>query len=266
MDLFGGIGETTEETSTVVLAEAVPADHKDLLIWEKEFLGVYLSSHPLMEVLGNGVPSGHAQVVDIVDRNAGDRIRLIGMVTGVRRIATKSNRTMAVLEVEDLTGSVEVVAFPDSFDEFGKILANDALLVFQAKIDDRGENRQLILENASDELPVARPIPPPEPQVALRLPSSGNVWDDIGLMQDIDGVLRRYEGDSEVVLVLPCGSSLVRFRSRSRRVEWCPDLAEELRKILGDAGVEIEIEGKAEGSPDAPAPAVMGKASLERAA
>jgi hypothetical protein len=49
-------------------------------------------------------------------------------------------------------------------------------------------------------------------------------------------------------------------------VEWCPDLAEELRKILGDAGVEIEIEGKAEGSPDAPAPAVMGKASLERAA
>ena len=264
MDLFGGIGETTEETSAVVLAEAAPADQKDLLIWEKEFLGVYLSSHPLMEVLGNGAPSGHAQVVDIADRNAGDRIRLIGMVTGVRRIATRSNRTMAVLEVEDLTGTVEVVAFPDSFDEFGKMLTNDALLVFQAKVDDRGDNRQLILEDVSDELPVSRPVPPPQPRVALRLPTSSNVWDDIGLMQDIDAVLRRYEGDSEIVLLLPCGSSQVRFRTRSRRVEWCPELAEELRRILGNDGVEIE--GKVESGIDEQVHTEVGEASLERAA
>jgi len=263
MHLFGGLSETTEDTSSSVgLVDVAPVDRKNILVWEKEYLGVYLSSHPLMDVLANGAPPGHAQVVEIADRNAGERIRLIGMVTGVRRIATKSNRTMAVLEVEDLTGSLEVVAFPDSYDEFNAVLVNDALLVFEAKIDDRGDKRQLILENANEELPIARPLPARHPQVALRLPASGNVWDDIGLMQEIDGVLRRHEGDCEVVLWVPRGSSRARFKSRSRRVEWSPELAEDLRTILGEDGVGVEIEA----DDDRSVAETTGADGLERAA
>jgi len=242
MDLFGGLSDPIEETTTSKLADVPPADRKDLLSWEKEFLGVYLSSHPLMDVVAHGAPAGHAQVVDISELNVGERVKLISMVTGIRRIATKNNRTMAVLEVEDLTGSLEIVAFPDSFDQFRDVLVDDALLAFAATIDDRGDKRQLILESVTSELPLARQPEPRHPRIAIWLPATGNVWNDIDLMQRIDGALRRHEGASEVVFNVPQGTSMSRLKSRSRRVEWSPELVEDLQLILGEDQVTIESD------------------------
>ncbi|MBA2246551.1 MAG: DNA polymerase III subunit alpha [Chloroflexia bacterium] len=250
MDLFGGFSEPIEDAASDTLVEAPPASNKELLGWEKEFLGVYLTSHPLMDVFANGAPHGHAQVVEIADLNPGERVRMVGMVTGVRRIATKSNRTMAVLEVEDLTGSMEVVAFPDSFDEFNGALVNDALLVFGAKVDDRGEKRQLILESVSADLPLPQRSEAPRPEVTIRLPVSGDVWDDIDMMQDIDEVLRRHEGESEVILWVSRGRARARFKSRTRRVEWSVELVEELRTVMGDRRLEIEHGGADEPAMD----------------
>lgn len=240
MDLFGGLDEPPDETSTSQLADVPTANRRDLLAWEKEFLGVYLCSHPLLDVLANGAPTGHLQIVEISELIAGERVKLVGMIKGIRRIATKNNRTMAVLEVEDLTGSLDVVAFPDSFDEFSSVLIDEALLVFVARTDDRGDKRQLILESVTTELPLSRTSEVQHPLVTIRLPATGNVWNDIDLMQQIDGALRSHEGDCEVVLYVPKGASMVRFKSRSRRVEWSPDLVEDLQHIMGEDRVAID--------------------------
>ncbi|HEU0163625.1 MAG TPA: OB-fold nucleic acid binding domain-containing protein, partial [Thermomicrobiales bacterium] len=176
----------------------------------------------------------------IGDRIVGERIQVIGMITGVRRITTKTNRTMAVLEVEDLTGSIEIVAFPDSFDQHGSRLEPDAILAFTAKIDERGESRQLILDSVTDELPEIKAVVTSGPTVAIQLPATSDVWSDIDIMQSIERVLRRYEGEQPVVFLVPTQGGNLRLKSRTRRVEWCDELVRDLDGVLGSNMVTIE--------------------------
>ena len=125
---------------------------RELLAWERELLGLYMSAHPLDEVLGpefgKGVLSRYTQIVDLAERAAGQQVSVVGMVKSVRRIATKTNRTMAVLEFEDLTGTVELVAFPDCYERHADMWEADAILEVAAKVDRRGEATQLVCERA----------------------------------------------------------------------------------------------------------------------
>jgi len=240
MDLFGTAPEMDQSPASSKLVEVEPADQKTLLAWEKELLGLYLSSHPLMEILGSGPPAGHQQIAELPNRSVGERIRTVAMVTNIRRVSTKTNRSMAVLEVEDLTGSVEVVVFPDAYDQHSALLEADAILSITAKLDERGESRQLVADVLSRDLPVQRQIDGPRRRLAVHLPASESVWDDIEQMQVIDQVLRNAEGEQEVVFYVPDGSSMLRLRSRTRRVDLDDHLMLELRRILSEDRVTIE--------------------------
>jgi DNA polymerase-3 subunit alpha len=240
MDLFGGVPEVAQANTTAALVEIEPADRKTLLAWEKELLGLYLSSHPLMDIVGSGPPAGHVQIAELPDRVVGERIRTIAMVTNIRRVTTKTNRSMAVMEIEDLTGSIEVVVFPDAYDQHSSLLESDVILSITAKLDERGESRQLIADVLSAELPAQRRMEGPRRRLAIHLPVSEQVWQDIELMQEIDSTLRLYEGSQEVVFYVPNGASMLRLRSRTRRVELEERLLSTLRRIVGETQVTIE--------------------------
>lgn len=240
MDLFGGVPETVQSHVSLTLEHVEPADTKMLLAWEKELLGLYLSSHPLMDILGGGPPAGHVQIVDLPDRTIGERIRTVAMVTTIRRVTTKTNRSMAVLEIEDLTGSIEVVVFPDAYDQHSSLLEIDAILSITAKLDERGDSRQLVADILSRDVPLARHVDIARRRLAIHLPVSEQVWQDIAMMQEIDSVLRLSEGSDEVVFCLPSGASTLRLRSRSRNVEVEENLLSELRSIVGATQVMIE--------------------------
>ncbi|MGC4107010.1 MAG: DNA polymerase III subunit alpha [Thermomicrobiales bacterium] len=238
MDLFGGLlAEVMPQSSASVLPSVEPADNKTILAWEKELLGLYLSSHPLMDIFADGTPRGFTQVQDIQHRNVGEKIQLVGMITTARRITTKTNRTMAVLEVEDLTGSIEIVAFPDAYEANGSKLEPDAILAFTAKIDERGESRQLILEAVTEELPVVKLAIAQGPSLAIRLPATPDVWSDIQIMQDIDAVLRLHEGSQPVIFEVHTLHGVRNLRSRTRKVELSRDLERALGAIIGRDGV-----------------------------
>ncbi|HWV25125.1 MAG TPA: DNA polymerase III subunit alpha [Thermomicrobiales bacterium] len=242
MDLFGmmSAADIMGQTSTD-LPDVEEADSKTILEWEKEFLGLYLSSHPLTSIIGNGVPYGYTEIVDIASRSLNDQIKIIGMVTGVRRVTTKKNQTMAIIEVEDLTGTIEMVAFPETYGRIAGQLEDDAILMFTGKVDERGDRRQIILEGASSSLPQFNIRPKSSLTVVIRLSLSGDYWRDISLMQRVDGVLQQHEGDAEVVLTISDGKSRpTRMRSRSRRVTWSPELSDELEEIVGHGCARID--------------------------
>ncbi len=237
MDLFGGVPDIAPVGARVRLADVPAADRKQVLAWEKELLGLYLSSHPLMDWTGNGAPVGRSLLAEIGERAPGSKAQFIGMVTTIRRITTRNNRTMAVLEVEDLTGSIEVVAFPDTYEQYTAFIVEDAILDFQAKVDERGEKKQLILEGASADLPAPNVPTQAEPLVIVVLPSSAELWQDIDAMQTVDDLLRRHEGSNPVEFHISMGADVLRLRSRTRRVEWSADLERELEEVLGANGV-----------------------------
>lgn len=240
MDLFGGAPELGQTHATATLVAVDPADRKMLLAWEKELLGLYLSSHPLMDIVGSGPPAGHVQIAELPDRALGERIRMIAMVTNIRRVTTKTNRSMAVVEIEDLTGSIEVVVFPDAYDQHSSLLESDAILSITAKLDERGESRQLIADALSTELPAEQQSEVPRRRLAIHLPVSSDVWRDIELMQEIDRTLRHHEGSEEVVFYVPDGSSMLRLRSRTRLVELNQRLLFQLETVVGESQVVIE--------------------------
>lgn len=245
MDLFGG-SMSPASTASAARVEG-PADNpREILGWEKELLGFYLSSHPLQSVLGQGVGRGLATIIDLsTNRQPGEKVRLIGMVVSVRRIATRNDRTMAIVEFEDLTGSIELVAFPDTYEQFQEHWEPDRIIEVTAKIDKRGEQLQLICESATTELSAIVAIPALRRTVHLTVPASEDVWNDIRLMQQIDSILNRFEGDDQVVIHLGNHLKPAALKSRKHRIEWSRNLEEALRGILATETIRVEEPARA---------------------
>jgi DNA polymerase-3 subunit alpha len=245
MDLFGN-GLAPVVSAAPARVEGPAGNPREILSWEKELLGFYLSSHPLQSVLGKGIGRGLATIIDLsTARQPGDKVRLVGMVVSVRRISTRNDRTMAIIEFEDLTGSIELVAFPDTYEQFAEHWEPDRILEVTAKLDKRGEQLQLICESATTELSAIVALPAPSRTVHLTVPASDDIWNDIRLMQSIDEILNRFEGDDQVVIHLGNHLKPTALKSRKHRIEWSRNLEAALRDILSTETIRVEEPAQA---------------------
>ncbi|MFM8594878.1 MAG: DNA polymerase III subunit alpha, partial [Chloroflexota bacterium] len=237
MGLFDVGGTVQRAEPRPLPASNIP--QKQLLQWEKELLGTYMSAHPLQQVLSSR--RAGTTLIELADRTPGQMVRPIVMVSSVRRVTTKNNRTMAILEVEDLTGSAEVVAFPETYDRLSSMLFPDAIVELTGKIDLRNDRVQLILEDMTEEITPQVAAAPPANIVHVVLSTGEDQWSDIRLMNDVDAALRAFEGDEELVLHVPGEDGrVVQMRSRSRRVHWCPELVDALSSLPGVLSVRLE--------------------------
>lgn len=239
ISLFGA-GESERVAATPLPPATVTG--RELLTWEKELLGLYMSDHPLGHVFGPGspMPRGITPVIDLDQRVGTGPAKVVVMVTSIRRITTKSNRTMAIAEVEDLTGSVELVLFPESYDRFGAAIVPDAILEITAKVERRNEALQLVCESIANEISLPAAPSAPVRTVHVRLAASSDQWQDVSLMNRVAAALREFDGDDVLVLHVPTERGLVSLRSRSRKVHWCDELTAVLADIPGVAAVSLE--------------------------
>src|SRR6185369_7120672 len=103
---------TTKTTLEIKLDPAEPAHLLEKLTWEKELLGLYVSSHPLnsFKKLFESRTTPIASIdVAMVDK----KVILGGLVSGVKKIITKTGKPMLFMKLEDLTAKTEVVVFPN---------------------------------------------------------------------------------------------------------------------------------------------------------
>ncbi|MEZ4563787.1 MAG: DNA polymerase III subunit alpha [Thermomicrobiales bacterium] len=249
MDLFGDAG--TQELPVEALPE-VELDSRQVLEWEKELLGAYMSDHPLTEVMERIAlsPEGRSirDISQLEHLEVNSPVRVVAIIESVRRITTKTNKSMAVVNVEDLSAQVEVVLFPSTYEQYSGVLSEGNIVDIRGKLEKRGEALQLVCESISVDLPA--PVLPPAAieSVVVRFGPASDRWTDVRFLQELDGVLRRYEGDNPVVFMVPMrsGSSRV-LRSRSRSVEWSMELREQLLSVGGIASVSLAA-GKPLGS------------------
>jgi DNA polymerase-3 subunit alpha len=241
MDLFGGVMAPAPSAPALGPRTGPKPNPREILAWEKELLGFYLSSHPLQSVFDAGMSNGLTTVIALsTTRQAGDRVRMVGMVVSVRRVNTRKDRTMAIIDFEDLTGNIELVAFPETFEQFAELWEPDQIIEIFAKLDKRGEQLQLICESGSKEITAIVATPAPVRTVHLTMPSSDDVWSDIRLMQQIDAILNRFEGEDQVVIHLGDVAKPVSLKSRKHRIEWSRGLEEALREILENEKIRVE--------------------------
>ena len=105
------------------------------LAFEKEVLGFYISGHPLAgyrDVLRKYANADALTLKEIADQS---NVIIGGGITAVNRKTTKRGDQMAIVTIEDMYGTVEVVVFPDLFEVVRGFLAEDALVFVQGKLE-----------------------------------------------------------------------------------------------------------------------------------
>jgi DNA polymerase-3 subunit alpha len=141
-DLFGGL-ETVIQMPSIRLEEAPQrAPEKERLLWERELLGLYLSSHPLDPY--ETYLHEQTQPLAELNREMDERVAVVGgVITSVRQIVTKSGSKMAFVALEDKTGEGEIVVFPRTFEEAGETLKQDLVVRVMGKVNatDRDGNK-----------------------------------------------------------------------------------------------------------------------------
>ena len=149
-------------TASVILSGGVE-DKRQHAVWEKESLGFNFADHPFREaalwlnkVLTHN--TGH-----VTNELGGEKIKVGGIVTGVRRIVTRARDQMCILTLEDLHGSVEAIVFPRTFDRFPDLWREEVILIVDGKVDTRNDKPQLVVERAEVWQPPTDGRPPPSP-------------------------------------------------------------------------------------------------------
>jgi len=210
-----------------VPVEAIEFDDARRLAFEKEMLGLYVSSHPLLGVEGSLKRHVECTLSDLRELRDGDTKWVGGVVTGLQRKYTKRGDLMAVFTLEDLDAAVEVMVFPRTMLEYGPLLTDDAIVCIKGRLDLREEPPKIIC------LEVKRPevYADPHPPVRIKL-SPHSVTES--LLGRLKTVLREHPGEAPVmvhfdrtVLRLPD-----EFRVDSRN-----GLFAELRVLLGPNGL-----------------------------
>jgi DNA polymerase-3 subunit alpha len=145
IDIFGALGGATAATAQPSIAlTPAPAKHpeRERLVWERELLGLYISSHPL----DNYDKYFEEQTVAlnyIMPDIDGQEVTIGGLITTVRSIVTKSGSKMAFVSIEDKTGESEVVIFPSLYEQIGAKLVQDAVVRASGRVSARGREGNL---------------------------------------------------------------------------------------------------------------------------
>jgi len=160
MNLFGGGGGDNEEAG--VLPDVPPWPEMEMLKYEKDVLGFYVTMNPL---------SRHAEMIDaystvntskLKNEREGSEVVMGGMIKKVRNIITKKGRNagakMAVVMLEDVQGEFEVVLFPKVLERFSSMIVEDEVVFVRGKVDCKRETPNVLcdeviaLEDVCDKL------------------------------------------------------------------------------------------------------------------
>ncbi len=230
-DLFGGLDA---DADTAVMARDTPSlgewDKSVLLAFEREMLGLYVSDHPL-----HGAERLLAQLTDrtiaeilLDDSRESSVVTVGGMVTGVQRKTTKKGSSWAIVTLEDLDGSVDIMVFPQTYTSVSTLLVDDAVIVVKARVDHNEDDgvRLMAMEVTRPDLSEAGTGP-----VRLTMAHARCIPP---LVTKLKEVLAAHPGTTEVHLHLIGGSSTTVLRLDDKlRVTPSPALYGDLKALLG---------------------------------
>ncbi|MGN0362745.1 MAG: DNA polymerase III subunit alpha [Bilifractor sp.] len=155
MNLFDFMGEDSRAQFEIHLPDVGEFDKEEKLAMEKEVTGIYISGHPLEQyeekwrknisaVSTDFIPDEETGIPKVRD---GNRVTVGGMLTAKTVKYTKNNQVMAFLTLEDLLGSVEIIVFPKSYEQYSGLLGEEAKVFIRGRVSVEADRpSKLILE------------------------------------------------------------------------------------------------------------------------
>ena len=156
LDFFGTFGgEEENKRETLILPDIPELDKREMMIMEKETTGLYLSGHPMDEYRAGVKRMGAVQIGEIIadfDSDEGntrffdnDDVLLAGVIASSKTRATKNNSLMAYIDLDDGTGTIEMLAFQRALDTGGIYIRDNTAIIVRGKISVRDEKEPQIL-------------------------------------------------------------------------------------------------------------------------
>ncbi|HXF57621.1 MAG TPA: DNA polymerase III subunit alpha [Actinomycetota bacterium] len=248
---FGGEVAPALDVDESVLA-GPEFEREELLRYEKEMLGQFVTDHPLLAVREQLAAVTDMEMSELGSLGDGDVVTVAGIVGQVARRFTRKGEPYAVFRLEDLTGGVTVVCFPSLYEKAAELVAPDRVLLVRGRADLRGRELQLVaLELTEPDLgtiPASEAAPeaggaagPPEvgeDPLVIDVPLSACTS---GLVAAVRRLLGLYPGELPVVVRLVHEGGADRLRlADDHRVDGSPALLAELARLLGPGAARLE--------------------------
>ena len=156
MGFFGDSSVKESENGDFHFPPAEEYPKADLLAFEKEVTGMFLSGHPMAEYINAYKPLQAVRLGELLDPEKeevypdGSRVNIMGIVSSHKTKITKSNETMAFLTLEDMFGSLEILVFPKILSQYGIYIKEGSTVFIKGRISRReDEDTKVICESAS---------------------------------------------------------------------------------------------------------------------
>jgi DNA polymerase-3 subunit alpha len=227
-----------------------------LLANEKEALGFYITGHPLARHSAVIKRFASCDAAGLAERADKEEVSLCGIVAGLKELATKKGDRMAFVTLEDLSGFVELVIFPEVYMGAVDLLKSDEPLLVRGNVDaaedagDEGDgpgsgNGRAGGASRGSKLLVSEVLSLKEVRerltrrVHFRLTTPG--LDDRQL-RALREIMARYRGDCEGIihLVIPNRSETILNLPDSLRIKACDDLMDDVERLFGYNVVNFE--------------------------
>jgi len=238
--LFGDEPEEEEEV-TVSLPDMAEWEERDKLIFEKEVLGYYLSSHPLKqyeETLAPHVTHYSDGLKGLKDRA---EVTMGGMISSIKSAHTRNPKPgkpskYANFDLEDRAGNIRCIAWPEQYAQFGEQIQGDAIVVARGAIDRRGggDEANLIINEivALDQLDANF-----KGDIVIRLDERKHGVDGLTNLREI---LRGYPGSIELNLSLNLEDGTgVDLAITDLKVDINSELKSRVTDLLGDNALQL---------------------------
>lgn len=139
-------GQPNIKISSFKLPDVVPADKKERLSWEKELLGLYISEHPF-----KNYEKRLAKIATFCKNLSKDqvsqRVKIGGFINKIKKINTRAGQPMLFVEIEDTTGRIEVLVFPNTLEQTSTAWQEEKVVLVSGRLSDRDDNLKIICDS-----------------------------------------------------------------------------------------------------------------------
>lgn len=141
IDMFGTLlGGSEIDIPIVNLQEPVEQiSQKELLQWERELLGLYLSQHPLSE-FESFLSETTVPLTEISVEDNGKSVVVGGTISEIKQLSTRNGQTMAFVKLEDISGDIEVIVFPSVLKDYQTAWQRDQIVKIKGKVSGKDKS------------------------------------------------------------------------------------------------------------------------------
>lgn len=145
MDLFG---KPQNPNPNIYLKPVPPASKREKLIWEKELLGLFVSSHLAEDFVKIFEKAKVLPLPQITQKLVGKMVKIGGVITGIKKILTRNGSPMYFAKIEDGKGQIEMVIFPAILMKKPQVFQEHKVIIAIGKVDDKDGIPKIICEDA----------------------------------------------------------------------------------------------------------------------